>query len=113
MNWARIFTLTIAIQYPAESPNQFNKTGKRNKRHTDYNERNKILTIYRRHNCLCRKSQDHTKEHTQTHATDTSLERAQDTRSISENQKNFIYYHQQLQNFKKQYHLHSYRNWNT
>lgn len=65
MNWARIFTLTIASQYPTESPNQFNKTGKRNKRHTDYNERNKILTIYRRHNCLCRKSQDHTKEHTQ------------------------------------------------
>ena len=65
-NWARIFTLNIAIQHPTESPNQFNKTGKRTKRHTDYNERNKILTIYRRHNCLCRKSQDYTKQQTNT-----------------------------------------------
>ena len=81
-------TLTITIQYHTESPSQCNKTRKRNKRHADWNERNKIVTIYRRHNCLCRKPQDHTKQqtHTQIHEINISLERSQDTRTIPQNQ---------------------------
>ena len=50
-NKAKISFLTVPIQHCTRSPSQDSKAIKRNKRHTDWKRRDKIL-YHRWHNCL-------------------------------------------------------------